>query len=127
MYTRFTAEVNPLFSDYTMCNAVRKKQGVRGAHLNSLGLFLRISIPFIWHILSAFLPACTPWLRGPVSPRCNARTGNDYSCVPEWNCHCSDSAGEKDAKLAQKLGQLQPFITAFAQQCTDQLASFGST
>jgi hypothetical protein len=35
----------------------RKRQGVQGAHLNLLGLFLRTSIPFIWRILSAFLPA----------------------------------------------------------------------
>ena len=44
----------------------REKQigGVQGAHLNPLGLvlnplglFLRTSIPFILHILSAFLPA----------------------------------------------------------------------
>ena len=34
-----------------------------------MGLFLRTSIPFIWRILSAFLPTWTPWLRGPVSPR----------------------------------------------------------
>jgi hypothetical protein len=34
-----------------------------------LGLFLRTSIPFIWRILSACLRACTPQLRGPVSPR----------------------------------------------------------
>jgi hypothetical protein len=25
VYTRFTVKVNPLFSDYTMCNAERKK------------------------------------------------------------------------------------------------------
>ena len=30
---------------------------VQGAHLNPLGLFLRTFIPFIWRILSAFLPA----------------------------------------------------------------------
>jgi hypothetical protein len=40
--TRFTVEVNPLYSDYTMCNA---------------------------------------------------RPGNGYSCVPEWNCACSDAIG----------------------------------
>ena len=32
---------------------------------------------------------------------------------------------EKDAKLAQKLGQLQPFIAVFPQECVGQLASFG--
>ena len=41
-----------------------------GLFLNPLGLFLRTSIPCIRRILSAFLPAWTPWLRGPVSPRC---------------------------------------------------------
>ena len=34
---------------------------------------------------------------------------------------------EKDAKLAQKLGQLQPFIAVFPQECMGQLASFGPT
>ena len=35
--------------------------------------------------------------------------------------------GEKDAKLAQKLGQLQPFRTVFPEECMGQLASFGPT
>jgi hypothetical protein len=35
---------------------MEKEIGVQGAHLNPMGLFLRTSIPFIWHILSAFLP-----------------------------------------------------------------------
>jgi hypothetical protein len=34
---------------------------------------------------------------------------------------------EKDAKLAQKLGQLQPFAAVFPQECMGQLASFGPT
>ena len=35
---------------------------------------------------------------------------------------------EKDAKLAQKLGERQPLIAAvFPQECTGQLASFGPT
>ena len=33
------------------------RQGVQGAHLDPLGLFLRTSILFIWRILSAFLRA----------------------------------------------------------------------
>ena len=46
VYTRFTVAVNPLFSEYTMCNA----------------------------------------------------RGSGYSCIPEWNCHCSDSpGGDSDA------------------------------
>ena len=32
---------------------------------------------------------------------------------------------EKDAKLAQKLGQLQSFIAVFPQECNGQLASLG--
>ena len=36
-------------------------------------------------------------------------------------------AGEKAAELAQKLGQLQPFIDVFPQECTGQLAFFGPT
>ena len=40
-----------------------------------------------------------------------------------WRCRKS----EKDAKLAQKLGQLQPFIAVFPQQCMGQLASSGTT
>ena len=36
-------------------------------------------------------------------------------------------AGEKDATLAQKLGQLQPFIDVFPQECMGQLASVGPT
>ena len=34
---------------------------------------------------------------------------------------------EKDADLAQKLGQLQPFLAAIPRQCMGQLASFGPT
>ena len=34
-------------------------------------------------------------------------------------------SSEKDAKLAQKLGQLQPFIAVFPVECVGQLASFG--
>ena len=42
--------------------------------MNPLGLFLRTSIPCILRtLLSAFLPAGTPWLRGPrVCTRCQA-------------------------------------------------------
>jgi hypothetical protein len=36
---------------------------------------------------------------------------------------------EKDTKLAQKLGQLQPFllVAVFPQECMGQLAHFGPT
>jgi hypothetical protein len=33
----------------------------------------------------------------------------------------------KHAKLAQKLGQLQPFVDVFPPECMDQLAYFGPT
>jgi hypothetical protein len=35
--------------------------------------------------------------------------------------------GEKDAVSAQKLGQLQPFLAVYPQECTGQLASLGTT
>ena len=37
--------------------AGRNRSGVQGSYLNPLGLFSRTSTPFIWRILSAFLPA----------------------------------------------------------------------
>ena len=36
-------------------------------------------------------------------------------------------ASEKDAKLAQKLGQLQPFTAVFPRECMGQPASSGPT
>jgi hypothetical protein len=36
-------------------------------------------------------------------------------------------ASEKDAKLAQKLGQFQPCAAVFPQECMGQLASLGPT
>ena len=38
-----------------------------------------------------------------------------------------DHESEKGAKSAQKLGQLQPFLAVFPQECTGQLAPFGPT
>ena len=37
------------------------------------------------------------------------------------------SYSEEHAKLAQKLGQLQPFIAVLPQECMGQLASFRPT
>ena len=37
------------------------------------------------------------------------------------------AASEKAAKLAQKLGQLHPFIVVFPQECMGRLAYFGPT
>ena len=42
----------------------------------------------------------------------------------DWNIR---ESSEKATKLAQKLGQLQPFIAVFRQECMGQLASFGPT
>ena len=36
-------------------------------------------------------------------------------------------SSEKDAELAQKLGQLQPFLAVFPQEFVGQRASFGPT
>jgi hypothetical protein len=46
------------------------------------------------------------------------------SCVKKFSL-----PGEKDidAKLVQNLGQLQPFIGVFPQECMGQLGYFGST
>jgi hypothetical protein len=48
--------------------------------------------------------------------------GAPGACAP-----CGHHPGEKDAKLAQKLGQLRPFMAVFPQGCMGQLASFGPT
>ena len=39
----------------------------------------------------------------------------------------AEEKGEKDATLAQKLSQLQPFMDVFLLECTGQLAYFGAT
>ena len=39
--------------------------------------------------------------------------------------HSAES--EKDVTLAQKLGQLQPFLAVFAPECMGQLLYFGPT
>ena len=41
----------------------------------------------------------------------------------KWLCSIKVER-EKDAKLAQKLGQLQPFVPAFPQECMGQLAVY---
>ena len=41
--------------------------------------------------------------------------------------HAGRPQSEKDAKLAQKLGQLQHFLAVLPQECMGQLASFGPT
>ena len=61
-HDQFTAAMYQLVDEW--CDTGSNRSGVQGAHLNPLGLFLnplglclRTSIPFIWRILSAFLPA----------------------------------------------------------------------
>jgi hypothetical protein len=39
----------------------------------------------------------------------------------------ADGQSEEGAVSAQKLGQLQPFVAVFPQECTDQFSSFGPT
>ena len=45
--------------------------------------------------------------------------------VPAERAQPRADGGEKDAKSALKLGQLQLFIAVFPQECVGQLASFG--
>jgi hypothetical protein len=49
--------------------------------------------------------------------------------VPLFNLErqCDRALGEKHARLAQKLGQLQPLIAALRQECMGHLACFGPT
>ena len=44
-----------------------------------------------------------------------------------WGMAESASTSEKDAKLAQKLGQFQPFLAVFLLECMGQLVYFGPT
>ena len=66
-------------------------------------------------------PAASGPRCGPVSlqPRPSEKDAGPVSLQPR--------PSEKDAELAQKLGQLQPFIAVFPQECMGQLASFGPT
>jgi hypothetical protein len=62
-------------------------------------------------------------LRGPHRPEPVLDERGVPAGCPRHHAHPS----EKDAKLAQKLGQLQLFIAAFPQECMDQRAFFGPT
>ena len=70
-------------------------------------------------------PAKSMWTSFMPSPRVTtsnggiARSASPASAVPTYR--------EKDAKLAQKLGQLQLFLAVFPQEYTGRLASFGPT
>jgi hypothetical protein len=49
--------------------------GREGVYLNPLGFFPRHSIEFVWSMLRASLPSCTPWLKrlsGRLSERLKA-------------------------------------------------------
>jgi hypothetical protein len=71
--------------------------------------------------------------RLPLPPRGAAAPGGAAHAVRGAAAKAADHgarrapASEKDAKLAQKLGQLQPFLAALPQECMGQLASFGPT
>ena len=60
---------------------------------------------------------------------CTESRGRDDggTAVPAGHERLLGDQSEKDAELAQKLGQLQPFMAAFPQECMGQLASFGPT
>ena len=65
-------------------------------------------------------------------PRRPALRGAAWRCRPGLASVSAQRSGavrqsEKGAKLAQNLGQLQPFIVVFPQEYMGQLASVGST
>jgi hypothetical protein len=62
--------------------------------------------------------------RRPPPPSCGRRPSRPCPRKVAARPLCQS---EKDAKSAQKLGQLQPFIDVFSQECMGQLASFGPT
>ena len=66
--------------------------------------------------------ATNAWLRRPRADTQRVRGAGEGA---QGEPHVEQS--EKDAKLAQKLGQLQPFVAVFPPECMGQLASFGPT
>ena len=60
----------------------------------------------------------------PHALRCAPRPGR-LSALSVTQHSRSGHASEKDAKLAQKLGQLQPFIAVFPQECMRHLHLLG--
>jgi hypothetical protein len=56
--------------------------------------------------------------------RCAAKRPSEPGALGTQGCRLRRRPRDK---LAQKLGQLQPFITVFPQECMGQLPSFGST
>jgi hypothetical protein len=62
--------------------------------------------------------------------------GEGEAGAPRWEYELDPEAAaadgatavsEKDAKLAQKLGQLRPFVDVFPQECMGQLVYSGPT
>ena len=51
----------------------KQMRGLRGLTRTPRASSYALSIPFLWRILSACLPARPPWLSGPVSPRSRRR------------------------------------------------------
>jgi hypothetical protein len=64
-----------------------------------------------------------PARRASAESQAGPRAGGRFTDCGVW-AH-TRGASEKDAKLAQKLGQLQPFMVVFPQECMGQFASFG--
>jgi hypothetical protein len=112
--------------------AGRSRSGVQGAHLNPLR-------PLLTHPHTVYMACseCLPTHLNPLAER---------TCSPQARWHrfqlpallraaalpaCGAAGvqlsppGERDTKLAQKLGQLQPFIAVYPQESMGQLASFG--
>ena len=58
--------------------------------------------------------------------RGSARFSRRRDCRRVKRVSCG-GCSEKDVKLVQKLGQLQPFIAVLTPECMGQLASFGPT
>ena len=83
----------------------------------SLCLFLSLSL-----YLSLSL-----WVWGPALQSVREHTQQYLACGIPARSLTSLPWSEKDAELAQKLGQLQPFIAALPQDCMGQLACFGPT
>jgi hypothetical protein len=68
--------------------------------------------------------SCGRWW---TTPRRAGSASCPSSTCPATATGSRASRSEKGAKLAQNLGQLQPFIAVFPQECMGQLASFGPT
>jgi hypothetical protein len=62
--------------------------------------------------------------RSEISARRNAEAQAHTSRHHVRVAELEVAASEKDAKLVQKLGQLQPFIAVFPRECMGQLACF---